>query len=200
MSLNTLETKANERDRSWTQKGSRRTRVAQKPLREKTTYDQWNLKWLYCRKLISDLLCCFTLPPAEPDFPPCKDRKISDESNRTSKLKTVPHQSYGKGPKSEIRCLSLHPCSLFLLYSLIQKLKFSSVDGVFFSFVYAKQLYLYAQSSWMPICLVCSYKNNTGQTSAFWRKKINRCPEKSCRQKASVTIDTQLWRYSENQE
>lgn len=40
MPLNTLETKANERDRSWTQKGSRRTRVAQKPLREKTTYDQ----------------------------------------------------------------------------------------------------------------------------------------------------------------
>lgn len=39
MSLNILETKANERDRSWTQKGSR-TRVAQKPLREKMTYDQ----------------------------------------------------------------------------------------------------------------------------------------------------------------
>lgn len=153
MSLNTLETKANEHDRSWTQKGSRRTRVAQKPLREKTTYDQWNLKWLYRRKLISDLLCCFTLPPAEPDFPPCKDRKISDESNRTSKLKTVPHQSYGKGPKSENRCPSQHPCSLFLLYSLIRKLKFSSVMGSFFL--------SYMQNS-------CTCMHKAAECPSFW--------------------------------
>lgn len=96
---------------------------------------------------------------------------------------------------SEIRCLSLNACLhiFFSWFLWVLQLTFSSVLGhFFFSFLICKM-----------IVLACTKQLNASLAGLFiWiqyranicvlGEKINRCPKKACRQKASIMIDTAL--------
>lgn len=97
------------------------------------------------------------------------------------------------------RMFTLILLSLSLFFFLLSFFFFNTSSDIFLSYgavfllsLYAKWLHLHAQSSWMLIWLVCSYENNTRQTSVFQGEKIDRCPKKACRQKAWIMTDTAL--------
>lgn len=89
-----------------------------------------------------------------------------------SKLKTVPHQSHAKGPKSlrsisEIRRLSLnvHTHSYFFPFFC-----YSADRGCFFPSLTCKIIVL-TRTEQMKAYLAGSYEYNRGQTSVFQKKK-----------------------------
>lgn len=123
----------------------------------------------------SSSLCCFTLLPAEPDASFASLQRWLGWVKHNVKTETVPHQSYTEGPKSQrlgvYHWMHVYTYS-FLGFCEYFNSHFPQFWGIFFFLsLYAKWLYLHAQSSWMLLWLVCSYEYNTGQTSVFWEKK-----------------------------